>query len=131
MTLTSIVIAARIERPFDEVHAVLAEPWTWPKWAKGLAEGLQQDGDGWVGHGPGGRIFVRFSEPNSFGVADHWVRTADGQEVYVPLRVVRSGDGAEVQLTLFRQAGMSEADFDRDAELVRQDLQALKRLVEG
>jgi hypothetical protein len=132
MTLPSQVIAVAIERPYDEVRAALAEPWTWPDWASGLAGGLEQDGEAWTGRGPdGGRVRIRFSEPNGFGVADHWVTLPDGREVYVPLRAVPSGDGAEVQFTLFRQPGMDEAAFARDAAWVRRDLEALKRLVEN
>lgn len=62
---------------------------------------------------------------------DHWVELASGESVYVPLRIIANGDGAEVQLTLFRQPGMDEATFTRDADWVRQDLQALKALAEA
>ena len=34
---------------------------------------------------------------------DQFVDTAAGAEIYVPLRVLQNGDGAEVLLTLFRQ----------------------------
>lgn len=130
MTLPSTVISVTIERPFDDVRAALAEPWTWPKWASGLAEGLEQDGQDWLGRGPGGDVRIRFSEPNGFGVADHWVTTAEGVEIYIPLRAIPNQAGAEVQFTLFRQPGMDDALFARDADWVRRDLQALKRLIE-
>ncbi len=129
-TLDSLTLSVRIERPHDTVHAALAEPWTWPRWASGLASGLRQEGETWIAEGPGGAAVIRFSEPNPFGVADHWVIPAGGPEVYVPLRVIRSGDGAEVLLTLQRQPSMTDADFARDADWVRRDLQALKALIE-
>ena len=50
-------------------------------------------------------------------------------EIYVPLRIIQNGDGAEVLLTLFRQAGMSDSKFAADAEWVGRDLLALKTLV--
>lgn len=61
---------------------------------------------------------------------DHYVDTGgeDG-EVYIPLRVIRNGDGAEVMLTLFRQPEMSDTKFAADAKWVARDLQALKTLV--
>ena len=36
-----------------------------------------------------------------------------------------------VTFMLFRQEGMSDADFERDAAMVQSDLQALKRAVEA
>lgn len=131
MTVQSQVIAVRIERPYDEVYALLAEPWNFPKWASGLAEGLEQDGEVWRAEGPGGRVSIRFSEPNAFGVADHWVTLADGREVYIPLRAISSGDGTEVQFTLLRQPDMDDETFARDADWIRRDLDALKRLAEN
>lgn len=59
---------------------------------------------------------------------DHYVSVNDGPEMYVPLRVIQNGDGAEVQLTLFQQAGMSDAKFLADAEWVEQDMLTLKLL---
>ncbi len=57
---------------------------------------------------------------------DHFVETGDGREVHVPLRVIENGDGAEVMLTLFRQPGMSDEDFARDAKWITRDLRALR-----
>ena len=130
--LASRTLTTAIARPCDEVRAFLAEPWNFPKWASGLAGGLEPGEDGvWMGEGPGGRVFVRFAEPNGLGVADHWVTLADGAVIYVPLRTIASGDEAEVQLTLLQQPGMSLADFERDAQWVKKDLAALKALLEG
>jgi hypothetical protein len=56
------------------------------------------------------------------------VTLGDGTVIYVPLRVIRNGDGAEVQLTLFRQPKMSDALFASDAEWIVHDLLALKAL---
>lgn len=61
---------------------------------------------------------------------DHHVDLGDGTEVYVPLRVVENGAGAEVMLTLFRQPGMDEERFAADIKLVNRDLKALKSLIE-
>lgn len=57
---------------------------------------------------------------------DHFVETGDGREVHVPLRVIENGDGAEVMLTLFRQPGMNDEDFARDAKWITRDLRALR-----
>jgi hypothetical protein len=101
------------------------------KWASGLAESdLRKDGDQWLADGPEGPIRIRFTPYNSFGVMDHFVDTAEGPTVYVPLRVVQNGDGAEVMLTLFRQPEMDDQRFAADAKWVNRDLRSLKTLIE-
>ena len=82
----------------------------------------------WRTEGPEGTVSIRFTGHNQFGVMDHYVRMNDGPEIYVPLRVIQNGDGAEVQLTLYQQEGMSDAKFLADAEWVEQDLLTLKLL---
>ena len=123
-------IAVSIARPVHEVDAFLAERSNWPAWASGLATGIERAGSDWIVQQEAGPARLRFlsDEP---GRHDHVVTLPDGQEIHVPLRAARSGQGAEVVLTLIRQPAMSDADFARDAEWVRRDLDALKRLLEG
>lgn len=73
---------------------------------------------------------LRFAEKNDFGVLDHYVTTAQGVEIYVPMRVVPSGSGSEVMFTLLRMPGMSDKQFAEDAGLVEQDLKTLKSILE-
>jgi hypothetical protein len=73
---------------------------------------------------------ISFTDHNAFGVMDHWVDLGGGRVVYVPMRVVENGKGAEVLLTLFRQPDMSDAKFAEDQIWVRRDLSALKALAE-
>ncbi|HJV43321.1 SRPBCC family protein [Caulobacter sp.] len=124
-------ISIRIHKPAAEVYAFAKDPESFPKWAAGLAAGLTRDGDRWIAHGPGGDVKVRFSPENPYGVLDHWVTLADGTELFIPLRVVANGEGAEVGLTLYRPPSMyDDAAFDRDAAAVARDLAKLKALLE-
>jgi predicted dithiol-disulfide oxidoreductase (DUF899 family)/uncharacterized protein YndB with AHSA1/START domain len=127
-------VSVRIDRPYDEVYAFVANPRNMPKWAAGLSSGLEEDrtrGD-WVGKGAeGDDKRVRFTERNRFGVADHVVTLADGSTVHVPLRVLRSGEGSEVVLTLFRQPKMSDAELAADRASIERDLAKLTRLLES
>ncbi|HUL05794.1 MAG TPA: hypothetical protein VLV76_05640, partial [Candidatus Acidoferrum sp.] len=66
-----------------------------------------------------------------FGVLDHWVTLASGAELHMPVRVVPNGSGCEVMFTLFRQPGMTDEIFARDAAWVTKDLTALKALLEA
>jgi hypothetical protein len=71
----------------------------------------------WFADTPSGPMKVRFTEPNRFGVLDHSV-------------TFLNGDGTEVVFSLLQRPGMSDQDFERDAEWVARDLRALKRLLE-
>lgn len=125
-------ISIRIHKPAEAVYAFAKDPESFPKWAAGLASGLTPDGDQWLAHGPGGDVRVRFSPDNPHGVLDHWVTLADGTELYMPLRVVANGEGAEVGMVLYRPPNMyDDAAYDRDAAAVAKDLARLKALLEA
>jgi hypothetical protein len=130
--LPASTINISINRPWTEVYEAIWRPDFFPRWASGLSQsGLVQDGDVWKAQGPEGPITIRFAAHNELGVMDHHVDLGGGVVVYVPLRVIENGAGAEVLLTLFRQPDMTEEKFRADAEWVRKDLAALKAIVEG
>lgn len=79
---------------------------------------------------PDGQSESEFAETNVFGVLDHDVTLPSGVKVYNPMRVVANDNGSEVIFTLFRVAGMSEQNFDDDAQWVEQDLKKLKQILE-
>lgn len=130
-TRDSLTLSIRIERDAGAVYAFASRPETMPRWAAGLGSAVTRDGEAWSVETPQGRLRLDFAPPNAFGVLDHSVTLPDGSVVDVPMRVVPNGSGAEVLFTLFRQPGMSAADFERDAGLVRADLATLKRLMEA
>ena len=130
--LDARTISISIDRDWREVYAAIWRPEDFPKWASGLSNAsLEKKGDAWRAAGPEGPVTIRFTGHNAFGVMDHWVDPGGGRIVYVPLRVVENGTGAEVILTLFRQPDMTDAKFAEDEAWVTRDLAALKRLVEG
>jgi hypothetical protein len=130
-TPEALHIGISIDAPFDRAYTFAAQPENFPKWAAGLSQSLHRVAGDWIARTPLGDAVVRFSEPNSFGVLDHRV-TIEGQpEIYIPLRMIDSGTGTEVVLTLFRQPSMDDDAFTHDANLVRADLRALKELLEG
>ena len=126
----SRTICISINRPPDEVYAFAHRPESFLKWASGLASTLRKEGERWIADTPDGQAIVRFSEPNAYGVLDHWVSFPSAAEIYIPLRVIANGDGAEVSLTLFRLPDMDDARFERDAAMVEADLATLKAVVE-
>jgi hypothetical protein len=92
---------------------------------------LRQTAKGWVAETPTGEAMVRFTDPNPYGVLDHWVAFDGKPEIYIPLRMIANRNGTEAELVLFRQPEMSDAEFASDAALVEKDLATLKRLLEG
>jgi hypothetical protein len=123
-------ISVSIERDWREVYDFAAKPENIPRWAAGLAAGLERSGEAWVAQGPLGPIRIRFSPRNDFGVLDHVVVMADGAEIENPMRVVANGTGAEVMFTVLRRPGMDEGQFADDAAAVKRDLEALRALLE-
>jgi hypothetical protein len=125
--LASRTYSISIDRDWQALYEAIWRPEIFPQWASGLTESnLRQDGDGWLADGPEGPVRIRFSPHNAYGVLDHVVETGDGHAIHVPLRIIANGDGAEVMLTLFRQPGMSDEDFARDAKWITRDLRALR-----
>jgi hypothetical protein len=131
MTYESRTLTVRIERPFDVAYEYVSDPANWTEWAAGLGRGFEKSADGdWTVDAPDGKVTVRFTGRNEFGIADHRVSTPDGHVVYLPFRLVANDDGTEVLFTLYQQPGMTDDEFARDAGLVCQDLDKLKEVLE-
>ncbi len=114
----------------EAVYAFTSNPENLPKWASGLGKGVKRKGEHWEVQTSQGTVGLRFTPHNEYGVLDHTVVLSDGAEVYVPMRVIPNGQGSEVMLILFRQPEMDDAEFARDAQLMQNDLLALKELLE-
>lgn len=125
------IITIAIARDWREAYDFTADPANMPRWAVGLGSNFTKQGAAWTAESPLGPVTIRFAPHNDFGVLDHWVTTAAGIEVAVPLRIVANGEGCEVIFTLFRLPGMTDADLARDAAAVDADLRRLKALLEA
>jgi hypothetical protein len=75
-------------------------------------------------------VLLRFADENPFGVLDHEI-VSGGESLRVPMRVLANEAGSELVFSLFRLPGMPDADFRADEMMVRQDLEALKALLES
>ncbi len=104
-------VSVSISRPMKDVYDYAANPEHLPKWAAG-------------------KVKVKFVDKNSFGIIDHDVTLPNGVVVHNPLRVVKNGEGSEVIFTVFRQANMSDQDYEKDVSSVKKDLQSLKQILE-
>jgi len=124
-------VSVHIERDADEVYEFCVDPANLPKWAAGLSGSIQEVDGRWFAESPMGRVQVRFAPRNPFGVLDHRVTFADGRVFDNPMRVIPDDDSADVVFTLRRREDMTEKEFEADAAAVREDLLALKSLLEG
>jgi hypothetical protein len=130
--LEARTISITVSHPWQALYEAIWQPGFFPRWASGLSNSaLEKQGDHWLAEGPEGAIRIRFTGYNRFGVMDHHVDPGNGQEIYVPLRVIPNEGGAEVLLTLFWQPGMSDAKFLADAAWVERDLKVLQSLFAG
>ena len=129
MPLPSRTLTVSIDRPADIVYDFARNPENLPRWS--FIESVSKEGDAWIAHTPDGPVTIRFADPNPFGILDHVVTVSPGVDVYVPMRVIANGEGSEVLFTLFRLPGVTDEQFERDAQTVGEDLRRLKAVVEG
>lgn len=124
-------VSTHIDRPAHDVYDYASNPANLAQWAPGLGSSVDRVDGQWIVESPMGRVVVAFAARNEFGVLDHDVTLPSGETFYNPMRVTVDGSGSEVVFTVRRQPGMSDEDFDRDANLVLADLITLKRILEG
>lgn len=124
-------LSVSIQRVPDEVYRFVSNPENLPRWATAFCLSVRNTPAGWVMETPQGAMGLRFVATNALGVLDHYVRTAPGVEVYVPMRVVANGTGSEVLFTVFRLPEMSDTQFAADVATVERDLRSLKAVLEG
>jgi catechol 2,3-dioxygenase-like lactoylglutathione lyase family enzyme len=123
-------IAVSINRPADRVYEFASNPENLPKWATGLGGTIKKEKGEWVANAPMGKVKIRFTEKNQFGILDHDVVLESGAVVHNPLRVLPNGQRSEVVFSLFRQPNMTDEKFSEDAQWVEKDLKILRDLME-
>jgi hypothetical protein len=123
-------ISVSIDRPPGEVYAFASNPANIPQWATGLSGSIRNVDGEWIADTPAGKVKIRFTERNEFGILDHEVTLESGMKIYVPLRVIANHKGSEIIFTLIRQPEMSDEKFAEDAGWVEKDLGKLKALME-
>jgi Polyketide cyclase / dehydrase and lipid transport len=124
-------ISERIARPADEVYDYAADPANLPQWAPGLGSSVEKIDGQWFVETSQGRVGFAFVQRNEYGVLDHYVTLPSGEVVYIPLRVIADGSGSEVVFTLRRRPGMSDQDFEADADAMAADLSRLRQVLEA
>ena len=129
--MSSKVVTTEIAATASRVYTFASNPANMPLWAPAFVKSIANVNGEWIIDSNLGKVKIKFAPANPFGVLDHVVTLPDGRALNNPMRVVPNGAGSLVTFTLFRQDGMSDAEFERDAAMVESDLQALKRVVEA
>ncbi|MBF4599301.1 SRPBCC family protein [Frigoribacterium sp. VKM Ac-1396] len=130
MTWPVVHISRSLDHDVAAVSSVAGNPANLPAWAAGLSSGIRQEDGRWITDSPMGVVEVAFTGPVELGILDHDVTVPDGSVVRNSFRVVANDQGTEAIFTLFRRDGMSEADFQSDADAVRSDLDRLAVLLD-
>lgn len=131
MTWTVQHISQTINAPVVAVVTVAGDPVQLPRWAAGLSAGVRLESGRWLTDSPMGTVEVRYVGPTQWGVLDHDVTFPDRTVVHNPFRALRNDQGSEVVFSLFKRPGMTDDEFDADAQIVREDLARLKNLFDG
>lgn len=133
MALPAQTLSITVHRPANDVYAFLSAPANYGLWAEGFGSRPEPTGtpDIWrFKMANGNNATARFIPANPFRIADHYVYPGNGQEVYVPMRVVANGESSEVLFTLFRQPEMTDEMLAKDKAAVLKDLAKLKSVLE-
>jgi hypothetical protein len=128
--MRSRIINISIQRDHRTVYGFVSNLENLPRWAGKAFQSIKQLDGEWIAETTQGTVRISLVERNEFGVLDHYVKTSTGTELFIPMRVVKNGDGSEVIFMLFQTPEMSDVQFDADAKLVEQDLFSLKNIME-
>ena len=124
-------ISVSINCQSDKVYAFASNPKNLPKWAAGLSGSIKNINGNWIAESPMGRIKVKFTGKNKFGILDHEVTLPSGAKFYNPMRVFPNNNGSEVIFTLYNHHNISGKMFSDDAKAATADLKKLKALLEN
>lgn len=129
--MKSQTLSVFIAAPPAQVYAFASHPENLPLWVPSFFSSVEQVSGEWVALSPMGRVVFSFVPPNILGVLDHTVTLPSGVRVTNPMRVIPNEDGSEVLFTLIQHEGMSDQEFEEDAEMALSDLHTLRRLLES
>jgi uncharacterized protein (DUF736 family) len=123
-------VTVAVNADADLVYDFARRPENLPRWAAGLASGVQQVGGAWYADSPMGRVRIAMSAENPYRVLDHDVTLPDGRTVTNAFRVTPVGNGCLLIFVVVRDAAATADAFEADVAAVERDLQALSGLVE-
>ncbi|MFD1602618.1 hypothetical protein ACFSJW_20215 [Flavobacterium artemisiae] len=130
MTFQTTTISISINNSREKVYQFASNPENFPKWLAFVKSVSKKSDAIWTAESDLGKIEIELTPKNEFGIIDHTVTLPDGAKVHNPLRVIENGKGSEVTFTLFKLPAKTDEEFNADSDLVKEDLQTLKNLLE-
>ena len=97
---------------------------------KMFPDAIKNNDGWWMFQGPCGKAKLKFRENEKFGILDHIYEDPDGKWD-VPMRVVPSGDVAEVIITLNKPHDLTDESFLMKVKEVEGILQKMKEAIEN
>ena len=126
MPLESRVVSETVSAPAEAVYAFARKMENLPRWASGLASGIEQRDGEWFTDSPMGKVKVVMAAENRYGVLDHEVTLPNGVSVHNALRVTPAGDGCVLTFVVLRMPGTTPSAFEADVAHVQRDLETLR-----
>jgi len=101
MMTTSIsrTISVSIKRDPKVVYEFVLNLENFPRWARSTFQSIKQLNGNWVAETTQGSVTIDLTERNNFGILDHFVKLSSGAVIFVPMRVIKNGEGSEVIFT--------------------------------
>lgn len=127
----SVVVTEPVAVAAEDVYEFASRVENLPLWASGLSSGIERRNDRWITQSPMGEVEVIMAANNPFGVLDHDVKLPEGTAVHNAFRVTPAGTGSVLAFVVLRMPGTSQKAFDDDVAHVRNDLKALRLLMES
>ncbi len=132
--LKSRVFTIPIHRRYADVYGFLAEPSNFAVWG-GTEPGSEMKhlgGSDYLVVLPSGRRVMRFTPLNDFGVLDYQVfLEGETSGPTTPVRIHPNQEGCEVVFTWFQRPGVSDEQFESEAEWAYSDLLRMKAYIEA
>ncbi len=131
--MISRTVSVAIEQPFDDVYGFLADPMNFPSWGPVTSVDVHHlHGGDWLMELPRGPQVIRFTEPNLYGVLDYIIFGAGEQPgLPVPVRLIRTETGCELQMQWRRREGIEDAQFEAELGNIAGHFGRLKALLEA
>ncbi|GAA0375079.1 hypothetical protein [Bacillus horti] len=121
-------VSVFIECDSNEVYEFTFNLENFPTWV-GLCQSIRQENGDWIMETTHGSMKVRTTKRNDLGIIDHFVSTSSETE-FDAMRILPNGAHSEVFMTVFQHDGMPDEDYKQMIEVVKEDLQNLKSIIE-
>ena len=124
-------VSVNINAKAEAVWEFIADVRNWKQFSD-FSKNMERVGeDEWVAHTDDqGDVRVR-----TFFDAEHFtldqICYPNGDEQLIPYRIIPKGDSCELMMTNQQTAGVSDAEYKDQMHWVREELEAVKRLVEA